>query len=538
MINHISIKNFAIIEDAEISFNKGLNIITGESGSGKSIVVEAMSLALGSRADSSFIRTGADKAVIQMVAEYMHTEYIITRELSSNGKNLCKINGEIVTLAQLQQLTSKIADIHGQYDNQSLLNPDCHIDLVDKYEKSVIEPYKEKVSEYFHNYVDITKQINQKRQELAKFKEQQELMEYQLNEINMADLKIGEDSELQEKLLEEQNKEKIFNGFDYAYSLCSNDDNSSILSQLDKIQNSLKNIKSLSREAGDLEYEFSDLYYRLDDTFSKLRQIRDRLSYSASDLDYLYERLDVINSLKRKYGETIDDILLFKEKLEKNLSKIQDFDLDINSIKIEQERIGEMLKSSTETLSNLRRRSAQYLEEKISKELRDLNFNNVEISMQVTNLEKYTANGIDKIEFLISTNIGEPLKPLAKIASGGEMSRIMLAFKNVIGEYDGIGSMIFDEIDTGISGQAASVVGKKLLEISNKHQIISITHLPQIAALGNHNYKIEKVTENDNTITNIRHLTDKEKVEEIARLLSGDMVTDIAIENAKSLIPW
>lgn len=538
MINHISIKNFAIIEDAEISFNKGLNIITGESGSGKSIVVEAISLALGSRADSTFIRTGADKAVIQMAAEYMHQEHIITRELSANGKNICKIDDKIVTLAQLQELTSKIADIHGQYDNQSLLNPDCHIDLVDKYEKNVIEPNKEKVAELFHSYVDITKKINEHKKLLAEHSAKKDFMEFELQEINMAQLQPGEDKELEEKLLEEQNKEKVFNGFDYAYNLCSADENTSILAQLNTIQQALRNIKSLSRDAADLEYEFSDVYYRLDDTFSKVRQIRDRLSYSASNIDTLIERLELINSMKRKYGATIDDILSYKEKLEGQISRIQNFDSDLNSMLIEQERIGEMLKDSTETLTSLRKRSAAFLEEKVKKELLDLNFNNVEISMEVSRLEKYTANGIDKVEFLISTNPGEPLKPLAKIASGGEMSRIMLAFKNVIGEYDGIGTMIFDEIDTGISGQAATVVGKKLLEISNKHQIISITHLPQIAALGNHNYKIEKVSDGTNTITNVRHLTDKEKVDEIARLLSGDMITDIAIENAKSLIPF
>lgn len=326
MINHISIKNFAIIEDAEISFNKGLNIITGESGSGKSIVVEAISLALGSRADSTFIRTGADKAVIQMAAEYMHQEHIITRELSANGKNICKIDDKIVTLAQLQELTSKIADIHGQYDNQSLLNPDCHIDLVDKYEKNVIEPNKEKVAELFHSYVDITKKINEHKKLLAEHSAKKDFMEFELQEINMAQLQPGEDKELEEKLLEEQNKEKVFNGFDYAYNLCSADENTSILAQLNTIQQALRNIKSLSRDAADLEYEFSDVYYRLDDTFSKVRQIRDRLSYSASNIDTLIERLELINSMKRKYGATIDDILSYKEKLEGQISRIQNFD--------------------------------------------------------------------------------------------------------------------------------------------------------------------------------------------------------------------
>lgn len=535
MINFLSIKNFAIVEDAEISFNKGLNIITGESGSGKSIIVEAMSLALGSRADSSYIRTGFDKAIIQMVAEYFNKEYVITREITSSGKNLCKINGEIVSLSQLQQLSHKIADIHGQYDNQSLLNPALHLDLVDKYESATITPYKSKVAELYQAYKDILIKINKHREETEKYSSQKEFMEYQLGEIQSANLKIGEDKELLEKLVEEQNREKIFLAFQKAYTLCSEDDNS-ILSQINSIQSTLRDISNLSRDASDLEDEFSDAYYRLEDTMRKTRRIVDRMVYSASDIDQITDRLETINSLKKKYGDSIEDILNFADKLSRDIQKIHQFDSDITSLKIEQERTGEMLKSATEALSGLRRRSAATLETKIQKELQDLNFNNSKVSIEVQTMDKYTVNGIDKVEFMISTNLGEPLKPLSKIASGGEMSRIMLAFKNIIGEYDGIGTMIFDEIDSGISGQAATIVGKKLLEVSNKHQIIAITHLPQIAALGNHNYKIHKTTVGFTTTTTVSHLSEKEKVEEIARLLSGDTITDIAIENAKALI--
>lgn len=535
MINHLSIKNFAIVEDAEINFNKGLNIITGESGSGKSVIVEAMSLALGCRADSSYIRTGADKAVIQMVAEYMHTEYVITRELSTNGKNICKINGEIVSLSQLQALTSKIADIHGQYDNQSLLDPSKHIDLIDKYEKNTIAPYKAKVSELYNAYKDISLVIKNKKAALKDWNEKRELLEYQLTEILSADIKSGEDVELESKLNEEKNKEKIYRGFEEAYALCSNEENS-VLSQISAIQNSLKDIKNISKDAAELEYEFSDLYYRLDDVISKVRHSKDRLSYSSENLDELIDRMDTLKTLKRKYGATLDEILNYADKIKSEIHKIDNIDSDISSMLIEQERIGEMLKLTTDQLSDLRQRSASTIEEKIQKELSDLKFSDVKVSVQVTRMDKYTANGIDKVEFLISTNAGEPLKPLSKIASGGEMSRIMLAFKNIIGEYDGIGTMIFDEIDNGISGQTASVVGKKLLDISNKHQIISITHLPQIAALGNHNYRIEKNSYGFTTTATVKHLSEHEKIEEIARLLSGDSITEVAVENAKALI--
>ena len=535
MISFLSIKNFAIVEDAEISFNKGLNVMTGESGSGKSIIVEAMSLALGSRADSSYIRTGADKAVIQMVAEYLNKEYVITREITGNGKNLCKINGEIVSLNQLHQLACKIADIHGQYDNQSLLNSSLHLELVDKYESAAITPYKNKVAELYQSYKNILIKVAEHKEKAQKYFSQKEFMEYQLSEIRCAHLKPGEDKDLVEKLIEEQNREKIFTAFQKAYSLCNNDENS-MLSQIDKIQSALREISDLSRDASDLEDEFSDAYYRLEDTMRKTRKVVDSLVYSEEDIDGINDRLDTINSLKKKYGDTIEDILLFADKLSVDIQKIDRFDSDIGSLKIEQERTGEMLKAATEALSNLRKRSAATLESKIQNELKDLNFNNSKVSIEIQSMNKYTSNGIDKVEFMISTNLGEPLKPLSKIASGGEMARIMLAFKNIIGEYDGIGTMIFDEIDSGISGQAATTVGKKLLEVSNKHQIIAITHLPQIAALGNHNYKIVKKTLGFTTTTNVIHLSEKEKIIEIARLLSGDAVTDIAIENAKALI--
>ena len=535
MINHLSIKNFAIIEDAEINFNKGLNIITGESGSGKSIVLEAMSLALGCRADSSYIRRGAEKAVIQMVAEYLHTDYVITRELTTNGKNICKINGDIVTLSKLQELTSKIADIHGQYDNQSLLNPDCHIDLIDEYEKRTIKSAKQKVAELYSRYVDITKIIKQKKDDFAKFNEKKDLMEYQLEEIESANLISGEDTELNEKLIEEQNKEKIYLGFAKVSSICNNDE-APLTSQITAISKVLKDIKPYSKDAGELEYDFTDIYYRIQDLTTKVRRISERVSYSADNLDSIIERLEVINDLKRKYDGTIDDILNYAETLKNDIHKIKNMNSDISSHIIEKERIEEMLKSATDTLSELRKRSAQTLEEKVQKELLDLNFNDVTISMNIEKLDHYSANGVDKIEFLISTNKGEPLKPLAKIASGGEMSRIMLAFKSVIGEYEKIDTMIFDEIDSGISGQAATVVADKLLEISNKHQIIAITHLPQIAALGNHNYKVSKTTTENTTKATIKHLTEQEKITEIAVLISGNSISDIALENAKYLV--
>ncbi|MEG0291450.1 MAG: DNA repair protein RecN [Anaerovoracaceae bacterium] len=535
MINYISIKNFAIIENVEVSFHSGLNIITGETGSGKSIVVEAMSLALGARADSSMVRSNQEKATIQMVCDYMHTEYVVTREISSTGKNLCKINGDIVSLGELQEFTKKVADIHGQYDNQSLLNPASHIMLVDTYEKDSINPCKERVSELYKKYVETYNKIVELQQGSSNSLKSKEIMEFEIKEISEANLIIGEDIELKEKLIEEQNKETIATGFANVYNLCNTDDDS-VSASINKIVKGLKDLKPLSKDAGNLEDDFLDIYYRLEDLINRVRVQAQKSTYDSSDIEIIMDRLNLIDSLSRKYGGSIENVLNYSDTLKKKLITLSNIDVEINSLQIELERTGELLKNETNRLTYLRTTSANSLEEKIQKELLDLNLSNAVVRLEVTTSKKYTANGVDKVEFLISTNLGENLKPLNKIVSGGEMSRIMLAFKNVIGEYDNIQTMIFDEIDSGISGIAASTVASKLKEIAQKHQIIAITHLPQIAAVGNHNFKIDKHNDGEKTYTTVEYLTESEKTHEIARLLSGNSITDIALQNAKQLI--
>ncbi|MDD6919683.1 MAG: DNA repair protein RecN [Eubacteriales bacterium] len=535
MIKYINIKNFTIIKDVSIDFYQGLNIMTGESGSGKSIVIEAISLMLGSRADTSFIRTGHDKALLQMVCDYENTDYILTRELNTSGKNICKINDEIVTLSHLQEFATKIADIHGQYDNQTLLNADKHIQLVDKYDFSVISKAKSEVQNLFNRYVAIAKNINDHREMNKKFLERKEFLEFELKEINDADLKISEDKDLQERLIEAENIEKVHSAFEHS-SYIANLDDASALSQISSIQQNLKNVAGISREAKDLELEFSDIYYRLQETISRLNRVTAKDTMATNDIEIINDRLSEINRLKRKYGETIEQILDYRDKINTQLNKMSDINDDIDEMLLEKSRIGEMLKASTESLSTLRKRSASSLEASIQKELNDLFESQVQLKINVSQLSKYTANGIDKVEFLISTNPGEPLKPLVKVASGGEISRIMLAFKCVICEFDQMPSMIFDEIDTGISGKTAAIVGNKLLTLSKKHQIISITHLPQIAALADNNYKIVKTVNGFTTTMNISLLSEKEKIEEVARLLSAGEISDVALENAKQLI--
>lgn len=535
MISHISIEDFATIENMDVDFHKGLNIITGETGAGKSVFLTALSLALGSRADNSLIRTGSDRALVQMIAEYQHREIIISREISAGGKNICKIDGEIVPLAKLASLCMEIADIHGQYDNQYLLDPANHITLVDQYEKTSIVPTRRKVAELYDEFIAVGKKLAALEEQVVDNDNKKDFLSFQIKEIEQAQLLDGEDMRLEEDIELLKNKEKIYNGLSMAYEKARGEDTNA-LDGIELIIGELKNISTLSKEASTLEDEFSDMYYRFEDVVNKLRETRDRTIFNSGDLDIMIERLDLIEDMKRKYDGTISEVLDLKDKLEKQLNSLTGIESDIESVMLEKSRVEEMLKDETDRLSSLRRNSAATLQGKIQDALEHLNFNDVEISINISSLDHYTSDGRDKIEFLISTNLGEPLKPLAKIASGGELSRIMLAFKMVIGEYDGIPTMIFDEIDSGISGETASIVGKVMSAMGENHQVIAITHLPQIAACGDHNYRIEKSTDGSATYTTATHLTDDEKVAEVAKLLAGMNISDITIQNAKEMI--
>lgn len=535
MIRHISIKNFATIEKAEIDFHSGLNTITGETGAGKSVAVEAMSLALGSRADTAYVRSGKEKAVIQMIAEDKDDEYIITREISASGKNICRINDEIVTLGHLNALCKKLADIHGQYDHQSLLNPDHHIHLVDLYQKDQILPVKEKVQHLYQSYTSLRSRLKSILEETAKNKWEQDFMAYELEELQNAQLQIEEDVELEEKIELLQNSERIYENLAGAYQIASEDENAA-LSAIKRMSDMLMEIAPYTQELDDLSRRTNELYYELEDISSSVRNCRDTTVFSPEELDEAIERSDLLKKLKNKHGRSIEELIAYAEELEEKLSSIENADALKTQLEHQLAAQRQELLAACEMLSTARKEAAAQLEQKITKELTQLNFNDARFSISFKRAEHLTSEGFDNVEFLISTNRGEPLKPLSKIASGGEMSRIMLAFKKITGDYDEIPTMIFDEIDSGISGIAASVVGHKLKEIAATHQIICITHLPQIAAFGEHSYKIEKQTDESSTYTTITELTADEKVQEIARLLGGATITDTTLKSAKELI--
>lgn len=536
MITHVSIKNFAIIENIDIEFFPGFNVITGETGSGKSIIIQAISLAFGARADSTSISTGKDKAKIQVVFENDSDTYILSREITSKGKSLCKINDDIVTVKTLYDFSKNFVDIHGQYDNQYLLHPENHIKILDDFGFESLSKLKTEMSLSYKNYVSIRKKLKALLDKQKTFQENSDFVKYQLKELDDIDPKLGEYEEISERINILKNAKLITDNLSECHNLISENPASvtdalasciKLLDEAEKYQNNLSKMKN----------ELSDCYYRLSDISSDLRKLTDTESYNGNDLETYIERHEMLKKLVNKYG-SIENSIQKREEFRNNFNDNNASEKEIQALKNQLMIMQKELIENASNLSKERRSIADYLSEKINAELNQLGFKNVVFSIDFKTSEKtvYTENGMDNIEFMISTNLGENPKAVAKIASGGEISRIMLAFKSVLSYSDNVDSMIFDEIDTGISGNAANIVGKKLLKLSEKKQIICITHLPQIAAKGNEHYKIIKEVTENHTATNILRLNYEDRIDEIARFLGGENITSIARKNAEELL--
>lgn len=536
MITHVSIKDFAIIENIDIEFFPGFNVITGETGSGKSIIIQAISLAFGARADSTSISTGKDKAKIQVVFENDSDTYILSREITSKGKSLCKINDDIVTVKTLYDFSKNFVDIHGQYDNQYLLHPENHIKILDDFGFESLSKLKTEMSLSYKNYVSIRKKLKALLDKQKTFQENSDFVKYQLKELDDIDPKLGEYEEISERINILKNAKLITDNLSECHNLISENPASvtdalasciKLLDEAEKYQNNLSKMKN----------ELSDCYYRLSDISSDLRKLTDTESYNGNDLEAYIERHEMLKKLVNKYG-SIENSIQKREEFRSNFNDNNASEKEIQALKNQLIIMQKELIENASNLSKERRSIADYLSEKINAELNQLGFKNVVFSIDFKTSEKtvYTENGMDNIEFMISTNLGENPKAVAKIASGGEISRIMLAFKSVLSYSDNVDSMIFDEIDTGISGNAANIVGKKLLKLSEKKQIICITHLPQIAAKGNEHYKIIKEVTENHTATNILRLNYEDRIDEIARFLGGENITSIARKNAEELL--
>ena len=553
MISHISISDFAIIKHLSVDFHQGLNIITGETGAGKSIIIEAINLALGSRADNTFIRTGKDKAMVQIVFEEIskvatdfliengltaegapEEQLILTREISASGKGVCRINGQIVSVSLLNKLCKRLADIHGQYDHQSLLNPDNHIQLLDLYGYKEIAPVKENLSRIYKDYLASKQALSALIRSEKENRRQKDFMEFELEEISRSKLEVGEDEALSKEISILKNSEKISEVLETSYETLY-EGTPSTLTEIKHVIDLLSGLENFVPEILEQKEILSDCYYRIQDVSADIRKFKDRVFFDQDHLDTAISRINQLDLLKRKYGETIPAILQYKEELMEKLGVIENSDLLRETLLKDVQKLEMELAEICSLLSSMRKTKSAELTCHINNQLLELNFKDAVISIDFKE-KAPEENGADLAEFMITTNKGESPKPLAKIGSGGEISRIMLAFKGILGNLDAIPTMIFDEIDSGISGITASIVGKKLLQLSNTHQIICITHLPQIAAYGNHNYKIEKITDEQTTNTTVIPLDEQSKILEIARLTGGISITDATLLNAKELV--
>ena len=539
MIDRIIIDNFATIEHLSFDLGNGLNIITGETGAGKSVLVTAISTVLGDRADTTMVRTGADRAFIQIAGTKDGEDVIISREIMAGGKSVSKLNGEMVTLGQLRNFCSDWVDIHGQYDNQQILDPENHIHITDRFHGDALRPEIEKLRIVYDEYRKAQKEYDDLLKAEASAIQQKDYYSFEYKYIDDLKLYPGEDEELRERLEMMKNSSRIFQAVRSSYDILQSSDYGgapSLLDSLGHVVSELSGISSYSDSLAAVAERVSDSYYALDDASAVLRDLLSSLSFSEADMDEVSGRLAVIEDAKRKYRKTVEEILEFRDELGSRLNMIQNFDSEKARLAETAHKRYALLEDQASHVSELRHIIAKRLESAMTKELQDLEFANSEFRIDIKKTDEIGPLGFDRVEFLISTNPGEPLMPLARIASGGEISRIMLAFKHIIGETDKVDTMIFDEIDTGISGHTALVVGKKMSEIAGHRQIISVTHLAQIAAYGDDNYLISKSIDNDKSYTSIDHLDEDSKVRMIATLFSGSAESENALEAARELI--
>ena len=539
MIDRIEINNFATIEHLSFDLGGCFNVITGETGAGKSVLITAVSTVLGDRADTSMVRTGADRAFIQIAGTKNGEDVIISREILAGGKSISKLNGEMVTLGQLRHFCSDWIDIHGQYDNQQILDPDNHIRITDSFHSEVLAPELGKLRSCYDEYKSAQNEYEDLLKEEANAARQQDYYRFEYKYIQDLGLYAGEDKELEDRLAMMKNSSRIFQSVRSSYDLLQGtgyEGGPSLLDDLSRVASELSDIGGYSEQISSMASQAYDAYYSLEDISSGLRDLLSSLSFSEQDMDDISSRLAVIEDAKRKYRKSVEEILDFKDELGSRLELIQNFDAEKKRLAEAAQKKYAVLEAQAEHVSELRHIIASRLESAIVKELNDLEFANSEFRIDISRMDEIGPLGFDKVEFLISTNPGDPLMPLTKIASGGEISRIMLAFKHIIGETDRVETMIFDEIDTGISGHTALVVGRKLSEIAGHRQIISVTHLPQIAAYGDDNYLISKSIDNQKSYTNIDHLDDESKVRMIAALFSGSSESENALEAARELI--
>ena len=537
MINSLHIKNIGIIDDICIDFNEGFNVLTGETGAGKTLIIDSLQILAGGRFSKEMIRSGEEISFVEASIYFPNDIYdddniIVSREINVSGKNLCKINGRLVSVSELKEFMKNVIDIHGQNDNQSILDEETHIELLDGFAKKEIDEPKALYSSLYEKYMNIKKELDRNYGDDIERQRKLDLLNYQFSEIEDAELKEGEEDELLEKKKLISSSEKISQALDYAKENLSG----TSLDSLTESIRAMEKIEEFSPKYKEVLERLRSSYYELEEASRDVETFADSVEFNEEELDEIEKRLDIIKSLKRKYGNSIEEILKYKNEVEKQIYEITNLDSYIHDLKKKQAAIIEELYEAAKKLHSVREKYSKDLSNKINKELKELEMKNAKFSVNIIFDEDkiFKSDGLDTVEFMISTNVGEDEKKLTKIASGGEMSRFMLAIKNVLADVDKIPVLIFDEIDTGISGVAAKVTGEKIKKISKHHQVLCVTHLASIAAKGDYNYFISKKVENGKTRTQVELLDEEKTLREIARISSGN-ITEISIKLAKEL---
>lgn len=550
MLNQLSIRNVAVIDKLDINLHDGVSVLTGETGAGKSIIIDSINMILGDRANKELVRYGTDKAVVQAVFDAPKSvinvleendidvedeTVIITRQVTKEGKSAARINGMVVTLNILREISDRLINIHGQHDNQALLTSIRHITFLDAYADN--EEYINRYKDILSKKREIEKKISSLEMDEQEKMQRIDLLEYQVTEIKKASLEKGEEDDLREQRDIYTNAEQITKSVNEAYmNLYEGDEIQSAYDGISIAVNEIFQISDLNPQLKSIYDTLNEIMYSLEDTAHEIKEFGETVEFDEQTLNEIEERLDLISRLKRKYGNSIEEILEYLKKAESELNDIKLSDERTNELKEELKNITKELKEKGNVLTQRRENAAKVLEENIEKSLHELNMEKSKFKVNIENDGTFYDNGMDKVEFLISTNPGEPLKPLVKIASGGELSRVMLAIKSILADSDGVDTMIFDEIDTGVSGKAAMSIAKKLAVIAKNKQVICITHLPQLTAMADNHYLIQKNTDGELASTTLKELDEEGRELELARIIDGGEVTELALSHAKQML--
>ncbi|HFU4202653.1 TPA: DNA repair protein RecN [Streptococcus suis] len=550
MLLDISIKNFAIIEEVSLTFDKGMSVLTGETGAGKSIIIDAMNLMLGARATTDVIRHGCPKAEIEGLFSLEHSraleqileeqgievtdELIIRREILQNGRSVSRINGQLVNLSILKQVGQYLVDIHGQHDQEELMKAQYHIRLLDSFGQTEFWELKDRYQTTFDAYRNLRKQVYEKQRNEQEHKARIEMLEYQIAEIESADLQSGEDVQLNQERDKLLNHKQIADTLTNAFIMLDNEDFSS-LSNLRSAMNDLQSLEEYDSTYKELSSNMTESYYVIEDVTKRLGDLLENLDFDGNRLMQLEQRLDLVNTMTKKYGGKVDDVLDYLSKITEEYNLLTGNNLSGEDLESQLKLLEKDLVSLAGQLSQARHNLAEILEGEIRQELQDLYMEKARFQVMFT-AGKFNREGNEGVEFYIATNPGEDLKPLVKVASGGELSRLMLAIKSAFARKEGKTSIVFDEVDTGVSGRVAQAIAQKIYKIGQFGQVLAISHLPQVIAIADYQFFIEKVSDDSKTVSRVRLLEQEERVEEIAKMLAGDTVSEAARTQARELL--